>query len=167
GTAAGLYDIGLVTGEVKPSLRNFLEVATVGTDRLQIVVGKPHPWFDRSTVSKEELSETAWVMREPGSGAQQMFEFALQKWGIEIAQLKVALVLTSSEMVKAVVESGVGAAAIPELMVRNELKLHTLRLIKVVNQTDDALDIVQPVLMLKHRQRFQTQIAIAFEQMLI
>jgi len=170
GTATGLFDLGLVTGEVKPSLKSCLEEEVVGSDRLEIVVGKSHPWFGCADIPLTELSTTSWVMRESGSGAQQMFEQALQNWGIDPTQLKVVLVLSSSEMVKAVVESGVGAAAIPELMVTKELQLSTLHAIRLVDSRKKAsnvnFEIVQPVLKLKHRQRFQTRISIAFEQVL-
>ena len=170
GTATGLFDLGLVTGEVKLALRQTLEQEVVGSDRLQIVVGKTHPWFKRVKIPVEALAETAWVMRESGSGAQQLLEQALQSWGIALETLKVVLVLSSSEMVKAVVESGVGAAAIPALMVKKELKLATLRSIQVIDTrtaSPQPLEIVQPVLKLKHRERFQTRVAIAFEQMLL
>jgi DNA-binding transcriptional LysR family regulator len=73
-------------------------------------------------------------------------------------------------MVKAVVESGVGAAAIPELMVKKELQLSVLRSIKIIDSkpsSNRTLEILQPVLKLKHRQRFQTGITKAFEQILI
>ncbi len=169
GTATGIFDLGLVTGEVKPSLKNCLEQEVVGSDRLQIVVGKSHPWFDRTEISLAELPTTAWVMRESGSGAQQMFEQSLQKWGIDPSELNVILVLNSSEMVKAVVESGVGAAAIPELMVSKEIQLDTLHSIQVIDSTEGSqvtIEIVQPVWKLKHRQRFQTRLSITFEQML-
>ncbi|HEY9782608.1 MAG TPA: LysR substrate-binding domain-containing protein [Leptolyngbyaceae cyanobacterium] len=169
GTATGLFDLGLVTGEIKPSLKNCLEQEVVGSDRLQIVVGKSHPWFERIEIPASELPTTAWVMRESGSGAQQMFEQSLQKWGIDPSELNVILVLNSSEMVKAVVESGVGAAAIPELMVSKEIQLDTLRSIQVVDSTEGSnvtFEIVQPVWKLKHRQRFQTRLSITFEQML-
>ena len=169
GTATGIFDLGLVTGEVKASLKNCLEQEVVGSDRLQIVVGKSHPWFERIEIPASELPTTAWVMRESGSGAQQMFEQSLQKWGIDPSELNVILVLNSSEMVKAVVESGVGAAAIPELMVSKEIQLDTLRSIQVVDSTEGSnvtFEIVQPVWKLKHRQRFQTRISITFEQML-
>lgn len=169
GTATGIFDLGLVTGEVKPSLKNCLEQEVVGSDRLQIVVGKSHPWFNRAKIPLAELPTTAWVMRESGSGAQQMFEQSLQKWGIDPSGLNVILVLNSSEMVKAVVESGVGAAAIPELMVSKEIQLDTLRSIQVIDSTEGSnvtFEIVQPVWKLKHRQRFQTRLSIAFEQML-
>lgn len=38
----------------------------MGSDRLTIVVGKSHQWFERKEVSLTELSTTAWVMRESG-----------------------------------------------------------------------------------------------------
>jgi DNA-binding transcriptional LysR family regulator len=169
GTATGRFDLGLVTGAVKSSLRDHLEQEIVGSERLQVVVGRSHPWFERSEIFLEELLTTTWIMREPGSGAQQMFEQALQKWGIDPIDLNVILVLSSSEMVKAVVESGVGAAAIPELMIKKELQLFTLRALQIIHsreKLDEVLNIVQPVLKLKHRQRFQVRPSAAFEQLL-
>ena len=169
GTAIGLFDLGLVTGEVKASVQNCLRQEVVGSDRLQIVVGKSHSWYKRKEISSEELLTTTWVMRESGSGAQQVFEQALQSWGIDPTQLNVVLVLNSSEMVKAVVESGVGAAAIPELMVQNELKLSTLHAVQVIDREKGSgtkLEIIQPVWKLKHLQRFQTRVASAFEVIL-
>lgn len=166
GTATGAFDLGVIAGEVKAALKSVLEQIVVGRDRLLIVVGQSHPWFGQAIVPLDHLISTPWVMREPGSGAQRMFEQTLQQWGFDPLELNVALVLNSSEMVKAVVESGVGAAAIPELMVLKELQLGTLHAVQVKDsQTDYVLEIEQPVLLLKHRQRFQTQIAIAFEQM--
>ncbi len=169
GTAIGLFDLGLVTGDVKASLQNYLRQEVVGSDRLQIVVGNYHAWYKRTEISPEELLTTTWVMRESGSGVQQVFEQALQSWGIDPTQLNVVLVLNSSEMVKAVVESGVGAAAIPELMVQKELKLSTLHAVQVIDKEKGSgtkLEIIQPVWKLKHQQRFQTRIASAFEVIL-
>ncbi len=169
GTATGQFDLGLVEGEVKPTLKTSLEEEIVGSDRLLIVVGKSHPWFDRTKISLTELYTTDWVMREPGSGTQQRFEEALQNWGIEVTELNIILVLNSGEMVKAVIENGVGATAISELMVKKELQLDTLRSIQVIDDRDDSnitVEIVRPFLKLKHRQRFQTRLSSAFEQIL-
>ncbi len=169
GTATGRFDLGLVTGEIKPALKSLLDQEVVGNERLQIVVGRSHPWFDRHKITIEDLLTTSWVMREPGSGAQQMFERALKIWGVDVSHLQVVLMLNSSEMVKAVVEGGIGAAALPELMVQKELRLGVLNAVQVLDQrsgTPALLDIVQPIWKLKHRQRFQTQIMVAFEQIL-
>ncbi|HEY9638283.1 MAG TPA: LysR family transcriptional regulator [Coleofasciculaceae cyanobacterium] len=169
GTATGQFDLGLVEGDVKPALKSCLEEEIVGGDRLFIVIGKSHPWFERSAISLPELYTTTWVMREPGSGTQQSFEQALHNWGINPSQLDIILVLNSGEMVKAVIENGVGAAAISELMVKKELQLDNLRSIQVIDKRKDSttLEIVRPFLKLKHQQRFQTRLSKTFEQMLI
>ncbi|OCQ99059.1 LysR family transcriptional regulator [Nostoc sp. MBR 210] len=170
GTAVGMYDLGFVTGDIKPSLQQSLEKDEIGSDRLQIVVGKSHPWSQRHEIYLDELLHTSWVMRESGSGAQQMFDQALQSWGIEPKNLDVVLNFNTSEMVKAVVESGVGAAALPELMVKKELQLGTLHAVQITNpqkKSTKKLEIIQPIWKLKHRQRFHTQVMLAFENMLM
>jgi DNA-binding transcriptional LysR family regulator len=169
GTASGRFDLGLVSGDVKLALQHSLTQEVVGRDRLQIVVGQSHRWFDRLEVEVEELLTTPWVMREVGSGAQQVFEQALSSWGLDLARLNVMLVFSSSEMVKAVVERGSGAAALPELMIKKELQLNTLRAVRVVErhlESSSRLEIVQPIFKLKHTQRFQTRTMLAFEQIL-
>lgn len=166
GTASGRFDLGLVEGEVKPALKTYLEEEAVGSDRLVIIVGKSHPWFDRGKVYLTELVGIDWVMRESGSGTQQRLEEALQNWGIELTQLKVILVLNTGEMVKAVVESGVAAAGISELMVKKELQIGALKAIQILddrNGTNPTLEFVRPFLKIKHRQRFQTRLSQAFE----
>jgi len=168
GTASGLYDLGLIAGAIKPMQKKVLQEETVGSDHLEIIVGKGHPWFEQSQVSLGELRQSPWVMREPGSGTQQMFEQALARWGILPGDLGTLLVCKSSEMVKAVVESGVGATALPELMVKKELRLKTLKAIRVVDEMGTTMDkITRPILQLKHCQRFQTRAAKAFEVLLL
>jgi DNA-binding transcriptional LysR family regulator len=169
GTASGRFDIGFISGDIKPILKPSLEQEIVGQDHLYIVIGQGHPWFGQSKILVEELSQADWVMREPGSGAQQIFEQALQQWGINVHQLKTILTLSSSEMVKAVVEGGIGAAALPGLMVEKELKLNTLRAIHVIDRnatTSQFLKIEQPIFKLRHSQRYRTKAMFAFEQML-
>ncbi|MEP0983674.1 LysR substrate-binding domain-containing protein [Leptolyngbya sp. AS-A5] len=80
GTALGRFDLGLVTGGVKQSCQDHLQQESVGQERLQIAVGQSHPWFGQPTIATHELLTSTWVMRESGSGAQQMFEQALARW---------------------------------------------------------------------------------------
>ncbi|MFN5514523.1 MAG: LysR substrate-binding domain-containing protein [Cyanobacteriota bacterium] len=167
GTASGLFDLGIIAGEVKETVKSSLKVEGVGSDRLQVIVGRNHAWFHRDSIASGELLESSWIMREAGSGTQQMFEQALANWGIKPHQLKITLVLNSSEMVRSVVESGRGATALPELMVKKELALQTLRAIPVIdpdNKTNSAIE--RPILKLTHRQRFQTRVTQAFEMLL-
>ncbi len=169
GTVTGLFDLGLVEGEVEASVAVSLDQQIVGSDRLQIVVGQSHPWFEQAVVPVTELTTTAWVMCEAGSGTRQQFEQVLQKWAIEPVDLTVILEMKNGEMVKAVVETGVGAAAISELIIVKELRLDTLRPIQVIGIIKDTTGddpLSRPFLLLKHRERFQTRISQAFEQLL-
>lgn len=169
GTVTGQFDLSLIEGDVKPELENILEKEVIGSDRLQIVVGRSHPWFERQSVFLSELKTTNWVMREPGSGTQQRFEEALENWGIYPINLTTVLILNSGEMVKAVVEKGIGAGSISELMIKKELALNTLRAISIIDDRNNyyqPLEMVRPFFKLKHRQRFQTRISKAFEKIL-
>ena len=167
GTATGLFDLGIIAGDVKSSHQKVLTTEIIGSDRLQIIVGEAHPWFNRESIPLKELLTTPWVMREAGSGTQQIFEQTLQSWGINPQALKIILIFNSSEMVKAVVESGVGATALPALMVKKELKLKTLHAVQIADlPSPEEAEIVRPILKLKHLQRFQTRISQAFEEIL-
>jgi len=169
GTVTGLFDLGLVEGLVKPELADCLEQRIVGSDRLQIVVGRTHPWFKRKTIALADLASTPWVMREDGSGTRQQFEQALHQWGIHFTKLTIILEMSSGNMVKAAVEEGVGAAAISELVVAKELQLDTLRCLQVKGFAKGAANLnvmARSFLLLKHRERFQTRIAQTFEQLL-
>ena len=70
--------------------------------------------------------------------------------------------------VKAVVESGVGATAISNLIIVKELRLDLLRPIQVtgLRSHTSAELLSRPFLLLKHRERFQPLISQAFEQLL-
>lgn len=171
GTASGLFDIGVVTGTVKSGLTSVLHQAIVGSDRLQIVVGRLHPWYNRTCITVADLLTTTWVMRESGSAIQSVFEHHLHQMSIAPLQLTVDLTLTSSEMVKSVVERSQSAAAVSELMLEKELQLGTLRIVKVMDQQSNnpssILDMPQPILLLTHRERFKGRAAIAFEQLVL
>jgi DNA-binding transcriptional LysR family regulator len=80
----------------------------------------------------------------------------------------VIFVLNSSEMIKTLVEKGIGTAAVPELMVKKEIQFSTLHCVKIEHPTQDiTFDIIRPILLIKHFQRFQTKISKVFETMLI
>ena len=166
---AGLFDLGLVEGEVQLRETEVLSEKVVGSHRLRIVVGQFHPWFNQSIQPVAALTTTAWVMREAGSGTRQRFEQLLRQWGIEPTELNVIVEMKSGAMVKAAVARGVAAAAISEMMIANELQLNILRSITLTGaQNAIPLDqLVLPFVLLRHRQRFPTGASQAFEQLLM
>jgi DNA-binding transcriptional LysR family regulator len=170
GTVTGLFDLGLVEGEVESSTLTSLEQRRIGGDHLQIIVGPSHPWFEQGNIEVLELTNTAWIMREKGSGTRQQFEQVLSQWGINPTQLNIILEMKSGDMVKAAVESGVGAAAVSNLIITKELRLNMLRPVQITGlakETTDAPLLSRPFFLLKHRERFQTRICQVFEQLLL
>ncbi len=169
GTEAGKFDLGLIEGEVKSELEDTLYQEEIGRDRLLIVVGKKHSWFNQEKIKLNELIHSDWIMRESGSGTQQKLEKSLIEWGINPKQLKTTLILNTGEMIKAILEDSQAAAGISELMVKKEIKLGTLKAIKIIDnhaKKPQELEMIRPFLKIKHRERFQTKVAQIFAQLL-
>jgi DNA-binding transcriptional LysR family regulator len=103
----GDSEVGLVEGGIdQPGLRE----EQVARDQLVVVVGRDHPWATLARIAQADLTDTDWVMREPGSGTRSEFEAALTGMGVAPASLRVALELPSNEAVRAAAEAGDYAA---------------------------------------------------------
>jgi len=159
GTARGEYDLGFISGSQQDPLPEQLSAEPAGQERLPIVVAPGHPWFGQEHLSPRQLLTSAWVLRERGSGARQMFADGLARLSISLDSLPISLVLTSSEMVKSVVLHGGGAAALPESMVRHEIALQLLWPVEV-----EDLTMEESILMIRHPQRHQSAVIDAFEK---
>ena len=150
GTSQGRFDLGFVSGvsdaDQCPEMGPDLQLDQVGTERLHLVVGPGHPWFGCMVLEASQLCQLPWVMREPGSGSQQMLLRFLDQAGIAVADLPVMLQLTSSEMVKAVVATGAAVAALPGTMVESEIGQRQLWPLTIRDHDPG----IQPIWMLRH-----------------
>ena len=106
---AGTAELGFVEGAIDDAA---LSVAAVARDQLVILVAPTHPWASRQVVTAADITSTAWVLREPGSGTRSEFEQALTLYGIPPSALNVAMELPSNEAVRGAVEAGLGATAL-------------------------------------------------------
>ncbi|WP_353673929.1 LysR substrate-binding domain-containing protein [Synechocystis sp. LKSZ1] len=167
GTAHGLFDMSFIEGEVDEKSKNCLQQEVVGGDHLRLLVGQPHPWFVVDSVPVSALLTTSWVMREQGSGTRAIFERTLKAWGINPDELNIILEMNSGEMVKAVVESGVGATVLSELMVKKELQVQSLAAIAIHNSATESLSICRSFKLLRSLCRFQTKASQVFRLMLV
>jgi DNA-binding transcriptional LysR family regulator len=143
----GNADLGFVEGEVDdPSLA----VRKMEGDSLAIVIGASHPWIGKTRIAPKHLTETCWILREPGSGTRSMFEAALKKFGIKLSDLDIRLELPSNEAVRTAVESGESATAISDLVVAQSLAAGTLHRVK--------LDLPKRwFFALRHKERYASQ----------
>lgn len=106
---AGRVEIGFVEGAIEDPA---LSVADLAQDQLIVVVAPDHPWAGRSRVDPANITESAWVLREAGSGTRAIFEAALAGIGVAPGSLDVALELPRNEAVISAVQAGLGATAV-------------------------------------------------------
>lgn len=119
----GEAEIGFIEGDFVDS---HLAAESIGEDQLVIVVGPKHSWADKAALSPSELAENTWVLREEGSGTRSQFEEDMLALGVDVARLRVNMVLPSNEAVRAAVEAGAGASALSALVCAESLKTGAL-----------------------------------------
>ena len=142
----GVADLGFVEGPVdEPTL----SVMPVADDELVLIVSaalRPQ----RQAPSAADLKAMRWVSREHGSATRALFEQALAKAGVRMADIDLVLELPSNEAVRAAVEDGAGAAVLSKLVVASSLESGALV----------ALDFAVPTrqfFALRHKERSITQ----------
>lgn len=145
----GAAELGFVEGAVEDPA---LVAVPVARDRLELVVGPEHPWAGLERLAPERLTESEWVMREPGSGTRSAFEAGVAGLGLDPHRLAVALELPSNEAVRAAVEAGLGAAALSASVVAASLEAGLLR--RVGLALPERLFHV-----LRHRERYHSRAA--------
>jgi DNA-binding transcriptional LysR family regulator len=119
----GVADLGFVEGPVDDPA---LSVTPVADDELVLIVGaalRPQ----RQAPTAEDLKSMRWVSRERGSATRALFEQALAKAGVALADIDIVLELPSNEAVRAAVEDGAGAAMVSALVARPGLETGRLR----------------------------------------
>jgi len=121
---AGNIDIGLVEGEVR---KQKLVVEKLIPDEMVLIMSPHHPWAKRSVVSVMSLAKEPMIFREEGSGTRQMIEKYFSKHGISSQQLKIALIMGSTESIKGAVEEGLGVSIVSRWAAKKESRFGILK----------------------------------------
>jgi DNA-binding transcriptional LysR family regulator len=121
---AGEIDIALVEGDVS---KQRFSVETLLSDELVVIMSPAHPWAERRNLPAIELTKEPLIMREEGSGTRQIILKHLDEHGIKLDQLKIALVMGSTEAIKGAVEEGLGVSIMSGWAVRKWLKQGLLK----------------------------------------
>jgi DNA-binding transcriptional LysR family regulator len=124
----GDVSIGLVG---RKSDKPQLEFRYLASDRMVLVVPSGHALARRKKVSVAQLSRYPLVLREAGSGLRHCLEKSLEKAGLSLRDLHVALELGSNEAIKEAVLQDVGIAILSTYAVQKELKTRRLRALQV------------------------------------
>src|SRR5262249_17629150 len=94
----------------------------LASDRMVLVVPSGHVLCARKKVSVKQLIHHPLVLREVGSGSRHCFEKSLEKAGLSLADLRVALELGSNEAIKEAILRGAWCAILSSYAVQKELE---------------------------------------------
>jgi len=125
---SGNIDLGLVEGDV---VRQKMIVKKLISDELLVIVSPNHPWAKKKEISISDLTEEPFIFREAGSGTRQIIEKFLARHGVTPHDMRISVILGSTEAIKDAVESGLGVSIISRWAARKESKYGTLRLLSL------------------------------------
>jgi len=113
-------DIGLIEGEISHAN---LDVIPWKKDELVVFCAPDHPLASKHEIIDKDLTAAKWILREPGSGTRQAFDFALH--GL-LPELDIELELQHTEAIKRAVESGMGVGCLSRITLENAFKTGSL-----------------------------------------
>ena len=79
----------------------------------------PSPLASREEIEANELVETEFIMREPGSGAYDTLYPQLAQFGIALESLNILMTLGNSEAIVLAVKEGLGVAFISRIVIES------------------------------------------------
>ena len=119
----GRANFGVTGAIVKGAKVSF---TPIGTDELVVICATTSSFAKRSAVPLADLAESAWVMREAGSGTRQVSEHFLTQHGLDPAELHIAVELGTGEAIVSAVEGGLGVAMLSSHVAAKALELGTV-----------------------------------------
>ncbi|HDZ57170.1 MAG TPA: LysR family transcriptional regulator [Pseudomonas xinjiangensis] len=113
-------DIGLIEGEVH---HPELDMHHWRDDELVVFCAPDHAWAGKPWLADEDLLTAEWIVREPGSGTRQHFEWAMH--GL-LPNLQIKLELQHTEAIKRAVEAGLGIGCLSAITLVEAFKRGSL-----------------------------------------
>lgn len=129
--AQGSLDLAITGGEIPPELEKFLNVQTFAGDELALILPKSHPLASKDLLTQKELYKLKFLTLAKDSSYRRVLNNILEKHMIDSTKLTIEMELSSIEAIKNAVESGLGAAFVSISAIKKELKLDTLKQVKI------------------------------------
>ncbi|MDM5331628.1 LysR family transcriptional regulator [Neobacillus sp. CF12] len=118
-------DVGIVEGEIS---NTNIYIKTISTDQMYIVAGGKYPIYHNKEVTRRQVEQENWIVREEGSGTRDATEKLFQSLEIRPPKL---MEFGSTQLIKEAVEAGLGISYLSELTVKKERLLGTIQLLNV------------------------------------
>lgn len=118
-------DVGIVEGEIS---QKKIYIKTVSTDQMYIVAGGKYPIYYNKEVTRRQVEQENWIVREEGSGTRDATAKLFQSLQIRPTRL---MEFGSTQLIKEAVEAGLGVSYLSELTIKKERLLGTIQLLNV------------------------------------
>jgi len=93
------------------------------SDELVLIAPAAHEWSERRSVRPAELTTAPLLLRERGSGTRSIIELTLERHGVSLNKLKIAMELDSTEAIKSAVEAGLGVGILSRWAIAKDSRL--------------------------------------------
>lgn len=123
-------EIGIVEGQSKNKAIKYTKFLK---DELVLVCNSKNPLVKKEEITKEDLKNMRFLMREQGSGTLEVIEYALRPFKIKLSQLTIEMQLGSTESIKSYLMNSDCVAFISIHAINKELKNKELTIIDVDN----------------------------------
>jgi DNA-binding transcriptional LysR family regulator len=159
-------ELGFVEGELDDVTASQIRVLVLEEVEQYVVVGRKHPWWERTSVEVHELNGQPFIMRQQNSQTRRWLEQTLSQFGVHP---RVVAEFDNLELIKRSVISSACLTVLPNYVLQQEIELGLVRLIGIVDAPlvrtlKMVLDKERPLSPVTHA--FLKEMAIYFPQLL-
>jgi DNA-binding transcriptional LysR family regulator len=119
-------ELGFIEGELSSEVAAQLGVLPLEAIDQLVVVGRQHPFWERSSLALPELDGQSFIMRQPGSQTRIWLDGCLAAQRVEPL---ISAEFDSVEAIKRAVTAGSSLTILPEYAIRDEVAYGVLRAI--------------------------------------
>lgn len=124
--------------------------------------GERNPWSDKDLLDIKTLFSEKFIFRKPGSGTRRLIEERLSEKGIDLDDLNIISYIDSNEMIKKMVELGLGISFMSKIAVKNECDLKLIKTLRI-----KGLDLRRNFYFVYNKNRTLPPLVEAFKDFLI
>jgi DNA-binding transcriptional LysR family regulator len=103
----------------------------IASDSLVLITPYDHPMAESQDQDISQIKQFDFVLREEGSGTRKEMEDYLNRYGINVSDLKTVVSIGSTEGVIAAVEAGLGISFISKLAALPAVKANRVQMIEI------------------------------------
>ena len=157
----GKLNFGIVGAKYYSELLEYIDFYE---DELILCVpnNNKYPWYHGEYLAIDILFSEKFIFRKTGSGTRRLIEESLSDKGISLDNLNIISFIDSNEMIKKMVELGLGISFMSKIAVKNEIDL---KLVKALRIKD--LDLNRSFYFVHSKNRTLSPLVEAFRDFLI